>query len=157
MDVLVDILRIIRFSGVIDLRPEFSAPWSIETPSCTNFAETIQANTSHIVPFHIVAERNCWVKAKTDICQALSPGDIIIFPTEILIFWAIARLLCSLGAADRVGEELPRHHRSRSQVLPFFPSAKNDGRPAESTLSAATSEALQRRRAQHRSVSQLQA
>jgi AraC family transcriptional regulator, alkane utilization regulator len=80
MDVLSDILRIIRFSGVIDLRPEFSAPWSIETPSCTNFADTIQANTPHLVPFHIVAAGNCWVKAKTNICQALAPGDIIIFP-----------------------------------------------------------------------------
>lgn len=80
MDVLSDILRVIRFSGVIDLRPEFSAPWSIETPSCANFANAIQADTTQIVQFHIVAKGNCWVKAKTDICQALSPGDIIIFP-----------------------------------------------------------------------------
>lgn len=80
MDVLSDILRVIRFSGVIDLRPEFSAPWIIETPSCSNFADTIQSDTTQIVQFHIVAEGNCWVKAKTDICQALSPGDIIIFP-----------------------------------------------------------------------------
>ncbi|PMB23834.1 AraC family transcriptional regulator [Fischerella thermalis] len=80
MDVLSDILRVIRFSGVIDLRPEFSAPWIIETPSCSDFADTIQSETTHIVPFHIVAEGNCWVKAKPDIRQALSPGDIIIFP-----------------------------------------------------------------------------
>ncbi|QYO63952.1 cupin domain-containing protein [Leptolyngbya sp. 7M] len=80
MDVLSDILRVIRFSGVINLRPEFSAPWMIETPSCANFADTIQADTTRIVPFHIVAEGNCWVKTKTDICQALSSGDIIIFP-----------------------------------------------------------------------------
>ncbi len=80
MDVLSDILRVIRFSGVIDLRPEFSAPWMIETPSCSNFADTIQSDTTRIVPFHIVAEGNCWVKTKTNICQALSPGDIIIFP-----------------------------------------------------------------------------
>jgi AraC-like DNA-binding protein len=80
MDILSDILRVIRFSGVIDLHPEFSAPWIIETPSCSNFADTIQSETIHIVPFHIVAEGDCWVKAKTDISQALSPGDIIIFP-----------------------------------------------------------------------------
>ncbi|QZZ22975.1 AraC family transcriptional regulator [Leptothermofonsia sichuanensis E412] len=80
MDVLSDILRAVRFSGVIDLRPEFSAPWVIETPSCANFASSIQSETTQIVPFHIIAEGNCWVKAKPDICQALSPGDIIIFP-----------------------------------------------------------------------------
>jgi hypothetical protein len=34
----------------------------------------------NIAPFQIVAEGNCWVKAKTNICRALSPGDIIIFP-----------------------------------------------------------------------------
>jgi AraC-like DNA-binding protein len=80
MDVLSDILRVIRFSGMIDLRPEFSAPWSIETPCCADFAHTIRSETTQIIPFHIVAEGNCWVKAKTDISQALSPGDIIIFP-----------------------------------------------------------------------------
>jgi len=80
MDVLSDILQVIRFSGVIDLHPEFSAPWIIETPSCSSFANTIQSKTTHIVPFHIVAQGNCWVKAEPDIRQALFPGDIIIFP-----------------------------------------------------------------------------
>lgn len=106
MDVLSDLLRVIRFSGMIDLRPEFSAPWIIETPSCSNFADTIQADTTRIVPFHIVAEGNCWVKAKPDITQALSPGDIIIFPH---------------GDAHILGDRLDRIPTPIANLLPAPP------------------------------------
>jgi AraC-like DNA-binding protein len=79
-DTLSDILRIIRFSGAIDLRTEFSAPWIIETLPWSDFAGAIQPHTKNIVPFHIIAKGNCWVQANDGIRKALSQGDIIIFP-----------------------------------------------------------------------------
>jgi len=88
------------------LRPEFSAPWIVETPSCSNFADTLQFDTTQIVPFHIVAEGNCWVKAKTDICQTLSPGDIIIFPH---------------GDAHILGDRLDRLPTPIADLLPAPP------------------------------------
>jgi AraC family transcriptional regulator, alkane utilization regulator len=106
MDVLSDILRVIRFSGTIDLRTEFSAPWAIETPSCLHFADLIQSETTHIIPFHIVAEGTCWVKAKTDFCRALSPGDIIIFPH---------------GDAHILGDRLDRTPMLITELLPAPP------------------------------------
>ncbi len=79
-DMLSDILRIIRFSGAIDLRTEFSAPWIIESLPYSDFADAFQFHTKHIVPFHIVVQGNCWVQANDGTRKALSQGDIIIFP-----------------------------------------------------------------------------
>jgi AraC family transcriptional regulator, alkane utilization regulator len=79
-DILSDILHIVRFSGTIDLRAEFSAPWIIETSPGSDFADAIQSHTKNIVPFHIIAKGKCWVQARDGVRKALSAGDIIIFP-----------------------------------------------------------------------------
>ncbi len=105
-DILSDVLRIIRFSGAIDLRTEFSAPWTIETLPCADFAAALQCPTKHIIPFHIVAKGNCWVKATNGICKALAPGDIIIFPH---------------GDSHILGDRLDREPVSIDRLLPAPP------------------------------------
>lgn len=50
MDILSEVLRTIRFSGAIELRAEFSAPWIIETAPCYEFAESIQSHTKYLRP-----------------------------------------------------------------------------------------------------------
>ncbi|MDJ0703867.1 MAG: AraC family transcriptional regulator [Leptolyngbyaceae cyanobacterium MO_188.B28] len=54
--------------------------WTVETESCYEFAETGQLGAKQIVQFHIIAEGRCWVQTTQGIRQALSSGDIIIFP-----------------------------------------------------------------------------
>jgi AraC-like DNA-binding protein len=105
-DVLSDVLGVIRFSGAIDLRTEFSAPWIIETLPSSDFADALQSQTKHIVPFHIVAEGNCWVKAKGGIQKALSTGDIIIFPH---------------GDSHILGDRLEREPVPIDRLLPASP------------------------------------
>jgi len=80
MDILSDVLRVIRFSGVIHLKTEFTAPWSIESASGANLADLFQSHTQRIIPFHILAEGKCWAKTNPDLKQALEVGDIVIFP-----------------------------------------------------------------------------
>lgn len=79
-DLLSDILRIIRFSGALTLRPELSAPWAIQSLPHADFANALQAQTKHLLPFHIVVKGNCWVQANDGTRRLLSQGDIIIFP-----------------------------------------------------------------------------
>lgn len=81
MDVLSDVLRVIRLSGGVRFRTEYFAPWSIETPPPDQLAVLLQAASRRIVSFHIVAEGTCWVEI--DGCsesKQLSEGDIIVFP-----------------------------------------------------------------------------
>ncbi|HIK17918.1 MAG TPA: AraC family transcriptional regulator [Leptolyngbyaceae cyanobacterium M33_DOE_097] len=80
MDVLSDVLQVIRLSGGVRFRTEYSASWSIETPSPSKLAALLQAPSQRIVSFHIVAEGTCWVKLDGCPDQKLSKGDIIVFP-----------------------------------------------------------------------------
>lgn len=79
-DILSDILRIIRFSGAITLRPELSAPWAIQSLPHDDFAEALQIQTKRLLPFHIMVEGNCWIQANDGSRTLLSQGDIAIFP-----------------------------------------------------------------------------
>jgi AraC-like DNA-binding protein len=79
-DILSDILRIIRFSGAITLRPELSAPWIIKSLPHADFADALQAHTKHLLPFHIMVKGNCWLQANDGTRTLLAEGDIIIFP-----------------------------------------------------------------------------
>lgn len=79
-DILSDILGIIRFSGAISFRPEFSAPWAVQSLPHADFADALQAQTKRLLPFHIMAKGSCWVQASDGTQILLSQGDIIIFP-----------------------------------------------------------------------------
>jgi AraC family transcriptional regulator, alkane utilization regulator len=105
-DTLSDMLRIIRFSGAIDLRTEFSAPWMIESLPYSDFAGAIASHTKHIVPFHILAQGNCWVQANNGTRKALSQGDIIIFPH---------------GDSHILGDRLDQEPVPVDQLLPVLP------------------------------------
>jgi AraC family transcriptional regulator, alkane utilization regulator len=105
-DILSDLLRSIRFSGAINLRTELSAPWLIQSLPHSDFAAALQAQTKHILPFHIVANGNCWVQAMDDTRKFLSQGDIIIFPH---------------GDSHILGDRLDREPVLVSQLLPEPP------------------------------------
>jgi AraC family transcriptional regulator, alkane utilization regulator len=81
MDVLSDVLRVIRLSGSVQFRIECFAPWSIETPPPHQLAALLKATSQQIVSFHIIAEGNCWVElvGNSELKQ-ISKGDIVIFP-----------------------------------------------------------------------------
>jgi AraC family transcriptional regulator, alkane utilization regulator len=80
MDVLSDVLRVIRLSGGVRFRTEYFAPWSIATPPPSQLAVLLQAASQRIVSFHIVAEGTCWVELDGYAEKQLFKGDIIVFP-----------------------------------------------------------------------------
>jgi AraC family transcriptional regulator, alkane utilization regulator len=106
-DILSDILRVIRFSGAITLRPELSAPWTIQSLPQENFAAAVQTKAKHFLPFHIMAQGNCWIQAKKGGDRVyLSQGDIIIFPH---------------GDVHILGDRLDREPVSVDRLLPDPP------------------------------------
>jgi AraC family transcriptional regulator, alkane utilization regulator len=105
-DILSDILRSIRFTGAINLRPELSAPWLLQSLPHSDFVAALQAHTKHILPFHIIAKGNCWLQAIDGTQTFLSQGDIIIFPQ---------------GDSHILGDRLDQEPVMVSQLLPEPP------------------------------------
>jgi AraC family transcriptional regulator, alkane utilization regulator len=80
MDVLSDVLRVVRLSGAIFFAGEFTAPWALESPPAKALAPVILPRAECFTIFHVLAEGTCWVKAKGDRPIQMTAGDVLVLP-----------------------------------------------------------------------------
>jgi AraC-like DNA-binding protein len=78
MDVLSEVLRVVRLSGTIHFRGEFTRPWAFATTSPELAAAHLMPGSEAITLFHIATAGSCWVT-----CGQLAPipveaGDVIV-------------------------------------------------------------------------------
>jgi AraC family transcriptional regulator, alkane utilization regulator len=80
MDILSDVLRVVRLSGAVFFSAEFSSPWAIESPNAELLASFVLPQAECIVLFHILTEGECFVFCNTHPAVKMQAGDVIIFP-----------------------------------------------------------------------------
>jgi len=69
MDAMSDILRMIRLTGVVYFRSDFTKPWGMNI------------NKSHVAQFHLVARGRCYLYIEdADEMVELIAGDAVVFP-----------------------------------------------------------------------------
>jgi AraC-like DNA-binding protein len=80
MDVLSDVLRVIRLSGAVFFVAEFSSPWAIESPPSKSLASLIMPSAKCFTLFHVLAAGTCWVKVKDEPPLKMEAGDVLVVP-----------------------------------------------------------------------------
>lgn len=80
MDVLSEVLRVVRLSGVIHFRAEFTQPWAILSSAPVMLAARLKVSEGSATPFHVVTEGSCLVTSGTLPPIHIEAGDVIIFP-----------------------------------------------------------------------------
>jgi len=80
MDVLSEVLRVIRVSGAVHFNAQFSRPWSIVTSPPDLLASRLMPGAEAITLFHLATDTGCWIT-----CGKLEPirieaGDVLVFP-----------------------------------------------------------------------------
>jgi AraC family transcriptional regulator, alkane utilization regulator len=80
MDVLSEVLRIVRLSGALHFCGEFSSPWAFRTSPPELLAARLKLAEGSVTPFHVLVEGNCWVVSGQLAPIAMEAGDVIIFP-----------------------------------------------------------------------------
>jgi AraC-like DNA-binding protein/quercetin dioxygenase-like cupin family protein len=80
MDVLSEVLRIVRLSGAIHFCSEFTQPWSYLSSDPQTTAVRLKVPEGSVIPFHICVEGHCWVTSGALGRIRLETGDVIIFP-----------------------------------------------------------------------------
>lgn len=80
MDVLADVLRVIRLSGAVFFTAEFSSPWAIISPPSQALAPFVMPNTECFSIFHVITEGSCWVKVKGEPAIQMNAGDVLVVP-----------------------------------------------------------------------------
>ena len=80
MDVLSEVLRIVRLSGALHFCGEFSSPWAFRTSPPELMAARLKLREGTVTPFHVLVEGSCLVASAELPPVAMEAGDVIIFP-----------------------------------------------------------------------------
>jgi AraC-like DNA-binding protein len=80
MDVLSEVLRVVRLSGAIHFCGDFTEPWAFSTSRPEMMAARLKVQEGSVTPFHVVTEGGCRVTAGKLPAVHIEAGDVIIFP-----------------------------------------------------------------------------
>ena len=70
MDVLSDVLRVVRLSGAVFFTADFSSPWALESPIPEMLASAVMPEAECVVLFHILVDGECEVVVSGASCDA---------------------------------------------------------------------------------------
>ena len=80
MDVLSEVLRVVRLEGALFFNAEFSAPWCISEPQSTVKAPYLSPGAGHLIIYHFLTEGRAYAKLPDGRREELTAGDIVILP-----------------------------------------------------------------------------
>lgn len=80
MDVLSDVIRVVRLSGAVFFTAEFSSPWALESPNRNLIADIVMPDAECVVLFHILMDGACIVQCERCAPVQLGAHDLIVFP-----------------------------------------------------------------------------
>jgi AraC-like DNA-binding protein len=79
MDVLSEVLRVIRLSGAIHFCGEFTRPWAILSSPPEMLAQRLLPGAEAIIPFHIATAGRCWLSWGAVQPIPVEAGDVLVF------------------------------------------------------------------------------
>jgi AraC-like DNA-binding protein len=80
MDVLSDVIRVVRLSGAVFFTADFSAPWALESPNRDLIADIVMPDAECVVLFHILMDGACIVECAGCPSTRMEPSDVVVFP-----------------------------------------------------------------------------
>ncbi len=80
LDVLSEVLRVVKLDGAMFYNAEFSSPWSIRSPPSCNVAPYLAAGAEHVIIFHLLTEGRASARVEDGERVTLEAGDVVIFP-----------------------------------------------------------------------------
>jgi AraC-like DNA-binding protein len=80
MDVLSEVLRVVKLQGALFFNGEFSAPWCLSSALSPAVAECLSPGAGHLIVFHFLTEGRAYARLPDGIREELTAGDIVIFP-----------------------------------------------------------------------------
>jgi AraC-like DNA-binding protein len=80
IDLLDDVLGMVRLSGAIFLRAEYTSPWAYESPTAQVLTSVLQPEAKRLILFHIVAEGGCLIRVSEGDRLWAQAGELILIP-----------------------------------------------------------------------------
>jgi AraC-like DNA-binding protein len=80
VDLLSDVLRVVRLDGAYFFRVHATAPWSVETAGTVVNRPRALAASEHLIAYHVVVDGGCWAGFGGGEDHELCAGDVVVFP-----------------------------------------------------------------------------
>ena len=80
MDVLSEVLKVVKLQGALFYNGEFSAPWSIRAASSHGLARYFAPGTDQVIVYHLLTEGRASVRLDDGTRVSLNAGDIVMLP-----------------------------------------------------------------------------
>jgi AraC-like DNA-binding protein len=80
MDVLSEVLGVVKLKGALFFNAELSAPWCLTEPRGAEIASYLSPGAPHLILYHLVTEGRAYVGLPGGRRETLAAGDIVIFP-----------------------------------------------------------------------------
>ena len=80
MDILSEVLHVVRLSGVVHFRGEFTQPWAFTSSPPQMLAARLKLATESMTPFHVFIAGDCWISSGKLPPLRLETGDVIVLP-----------------------------------------------------------------------------
>lgn len=80
MDVLSEVLKVVRLEGALFFNAEFSAPWCLRSPAGPAIAPYLSPAAGHSITYHFLTEGRAFVRLGDGQREDLTAGDIVVFP-----------------------------------------------------------------------------
>jgi AraC-like DNA-binding protein len=80
MDVLSEVLKVVKLQGALFYNGEFSSPWSVRAASSSALARYFAPGAEHVIIFHLLTEGRASVRLDNGERVVLNAGDIVMVP-----------------------------------------------------------------------------
>jgi AraC-like DNA-binding protein len=80
MDVLSEVLKVVRLQGALFYNSEFSSPWSVYAAPSRGLARYFATDTEHVIVFHLLTDGRASARLDNGDRLALEAGDIVMVP-----------------------------------------------------------------------------
>jgi AraC-like DNA-binding protein len=80
MDLLSDILKVVKLEGALFFNAEFSAPWCLYSQLTEEVARALAPNAGHLIIYHLLLEGRAYARLPDGRREELTAGDIVVLP-----------------------------------------------------------------------------
>jgi AraC-like DNA-binding protein len=80
MDVLSEILKVVKLKGGLFYNAEFSSPWSVRAASSQGLANYFNAGVEHVIVYHLLTEGRAFIRLNNGQRMTLKAGDLVMIP-----------------------------------------------------------------------------
>lgn len=80
MDVLSEVLKVVKLQGALFHNGEFSSPWSVHAAPSRAIANYFVPGAEHVIIYHLLTEGRASVRLDNGERIALNAGDIVMLP-----------------------------------------------------------------------------